>query len=323
MRLALAITHKGHRRIERVVVGDQPFRIGRAWDSDLLLDDKYINEEHLEIGNQNGEIWIRDLHSRNGTLLEGKLISSAPRPLQFGQSIVLGDTQIQVFDVQSRVAPASLRSGWFLLVERFGSLSALLLLTTLALTLEVLAEWLRTTQRYGFGDAVVALATMLVGLAGIVLALALLSKLLRNEMNFKAHWLIVVIASIAYSVTGFVLQILRFNLQRPVVSDAVIMLVVSALAMFWLVGFLSYATNLNPAKRAAWAFAVVALFLAFNYSEDWLEEEHERWHSYSTSENLTLQPLFLFRSTIGVEEYFSETSKLFEFSQDELASSNP
>jgi hypothetical protein len=214
-----------------------------------------------------------------------------------------------------------LRSAWYFLVERFGSVNIILALTVIAMVLEVLLVWLSSQKNYGLGDALVGLGTMLLAITVSVLLLGLVSKLLRNEMNLKAHWLILVIGTIAYIVIDLFLQVLRFNLQTPVLSDALRTAVMSGMGIVFLVGLLSYASHLGPAKKLVWSTLTVGIVLALSYSDDWLKEDHQRWTHYSNAETISLPPALLFRPTVSVGDYFSGVNEVFEFTPSELADS--
>lgn len=64
--------------------------IGRE-DADIVAADKTLSAHHFEIENRDGEFFIRDLDSTNGTKLNGQLIS-APARLENGGRIEAGET---------------------------------------------------------------------------------------------------------------------------------------------------------------------------------------------------------------------------------------
>jgi hypothetical protein len=68
----------GSGRHERSFSGD--FRIGRDESCEFHLDDPMISRRHAEIGFADGLWWIRDLGSRNGTMLDGRFVNRAPLP---------------------------------------------------------------------------------------------------------------------------------------------------------------------------------------------------------------------------------------------------
>jgi hypothetical protein len=68
---------RGHH--EKVFYRD--FRIGRDETCEIHLDDPMISRRHAEIVHSEGRWLIRDLGSRNGTLLDRQRVTSAPLPM--------------------------------------------------------------------------------------------------------------------------------------------------------------------------------------------------------------------------------------------------
>ena len=61
---------------ERIEVSRFPFRIGRSPQCDLRISDRLVSRVHCELAVSNDDsVIVRDLHSENGTLLNGKLIT--------------------------------------------------------------------------------------------------------------------------------------------------------------------------------------------------------------------------------------------------------
>lgn len=56
------------------------FLIGRDDSCDLHLDDPMISRRHAEISFADGLWWIRDLGSRNGTMVDGRFVTRVPLP---------------------------------------------------------------------------------------------------------------------------------------------------------------------------------------------------------------------------------------------------
>jgi hypothetical protein len=46
-----------------------PFQIGKKNNNDLIINNEYVSHNHVIIYSRNKEIWIEDLGSTNGTLL--------------------------------------------------------------------------------------------------------------------------------------------------------------------------------------------------------------------------------------------------------------
>lgn len=64
--------------------------VGRGEMNTLCLADDSVSERHCEIYDNGGDLIIRDLDSRNGTIVNGELIRDAQRPLAPGQIVKFG-----------------------------------------------------------------------------------------------------------------------------------------------------------------------------------------------------------------------------------------
>ena len=81
------------------LVDRQVTTIGRAPTNRIVLDDEVCSRSHCEIFYSDGGWYIRDLGSRNGTLVQGLAISQDHR-LQEGDMVEIGDSEaIFTFDV--------------------------------------------------------------------------------------------------------------------------------------------------------------------------------------------------------------------------------
>lgn len=55
-----------------------PFKIGRAPDNDIVFDEEAVSQYHAEVVNENGQWWLRDLQSTNGTVVGGIAVERLP-----------------------------------------------------------------------------------------------------------------------------------------------------------------------------------------------------------------------------------------------------
>ena len=63
----------GRRRVE----GSCPFVVGRSSDADLLLWDPEVSRRHARFENDGRTVFVSDLHSSNGTFLNGRRVVEA------------------------------------------------------------------------------------------------------------------------------------------------------------------------------------------------------------------------------------------------------
>ncbi len=81
----------GRRRIEVA----RELVVGRGPDADIHIDDTFASTRHALLERRGGELWITDLGSTNGTLVDGETLG-APSRLRPGSVITVGDTRIEV-----------------------------------------------------------------------------------------------------------------------------------------------------------------------------------------------------------------------------------
>jgi ABC transport system ATP-binding/permease protein len=79
----------------RVPVGSTGVTIGRGESADLQIAKERVSRSHAVVRPEDGGFVVQDLGSRNGTFLNGERLSDGPRPLQSGDTIVIGDEPLR------------------------------------------------------------------------------------------------------------------------------------------------------------------------------------------------------------------------------------
>lgn len=64
--------------------------VGRGDTNTLSIHDSSVSEQHCEIYDNGEDLIIRDLDSRNGTMVNGKLLRAAQGPLAHGEIVKFG-----------------------------------------------------------------------------------------------------------------------------------------------------------------------------------------------------------------------------------------
>lgn len=82
-----------------------PVTIGRSPHVTVQIEDQWLSRRHCLIREVAGTLMIRDLESRNGTLVNGEPVSESP--LVDGDLVQLG---LSVFEVQYAVDPSGIYS---------------------------------------------------------------------------------------------------------------------------------------------------------------------------------------------------------------------
>ena len=69
---------EGGRQLRRIALEPLPFRVGRLPDLDLTLASESVSKEHAELFLRDGALCVRDLGSKNGTLVNNERVAEAP-----------------------------------------------------------------------------------------------------------------------------------------------------------------------------------------------------------------------------------------------------
>ncbi|MGI8696630.1 MAG: FHA domain-containing protein FhaB/FipA [Mycobacteriales bacterium] len=85
----------GGRNGTKLPLGEQVITIGRANDSTLVLTDDYASSRHARLTPRDGEWYVEDLGSTNGTYLDDAKVTG-PMPVGLGQPIAIGKTTIEL-----------------------------------------------------------------------------------------------------------------------------------------------------------------------------------------------------------------------------------
>ncbi len=75
--------------VHTVPITKEPLHIGRGPANGLVLSDSTVSTHHAMVWAEGGQLWVRDLDSRNGTFLDGNRITKAEE-IREGQKLRLG-----------------------------------------------------------------------------------------------------------------------------------------------------------------------------------------------------------------------------------------
>ncbi|MFL6193263.1 MAG: SpoIIE family protein phosphatase [Thermoanaerobaculia bacterium] len=79
---------------EHLLRGDS-LVVGRAVDADLTISDPFLSRRHSRLYRTGAELWIEDLGSRNGTLVNGQAIQG-PTPVRPGDVIRISNSAVTI-----------------------------------------------------------------------------------------------------------------------------------------------------------------------------------------------------------------------------------
>lgn len=311
--LIAQISDKDGVRTQRISLDDRGINIGRSWNSDIIIQDRFVDAEHLSLSlSDDGKLLLEDLSSTNGSQLNGKSLRVKQTNYVLESDVRLGDTLIRFFDTDASVAPAALRSRWFVLAERFGSWPSLLVLTMVAAFVQTIVNELRTADPVQLDALLVSVAGVLALLLFWSLVLGSLAKLIRGESNVRALWVLACLGVIVANALTIAILVVRFNLQDHVAGQWISLVCFGAFAVWLLVGTFSYISTMSASRK--WLVSLLVVLSAYGLmrSDEFLSEPHQTWRSFTKTEAATLPPVLLLRRGVSLDEYQSAAEDLFD-----------
>lgn len=94
---------KGNQGWQELTLLKKTYLIGRAQECDLVLDDQEVSRHHAHLNFEQGQVFLVDLNSSNGTFVDGRKIQpQQPYPLPPGKMVMIGTYTIQVQAARAR-----------------------------------------------------------------------------------------------------------------------------------------------------------------------------------------------------------------------------
>lgn len=185
----LEVVDRAGHVLERVRVQQLPFRIGRALDNDLVLDDAYACPHHAEIDGPES-LQLIDLNSINGCFAGNERQPQTRIPLEQTQDLRVGHTHLRFRHANEQLPGTVLDplagSRWFAIDHWSWGLVA-----TLACALSIAIDnIISSTQSVRLGTMVSGVAPGLIVLGLWALAWSLVNRVVAHRFHYFGHLVI-------------------------------------------------------------------------------------------------------------------------------------
>lgn len=302
--------------------------LGRALDSDVILQDPHVDARHLvvEMDPATQRLAARDLSSLNGTWRMEQSHHGVPgrrksrftsSPFFSGQVFELGRTHVRICASSHEVAPALPMSRWESLGHSLAHWWVYSLLVALLIVLQIWDAYLSNPEADKLSQY--ALSALYPILAAVAFAglWGFIGKNIRHDAKFPTHLSAALAAVLAVSAFEFIAPYwaFQFDLWQ---WQGTLTAVFSALVVFALgVVTLSMATHLVGVVRTAVASVVPALLLIPTLLGILGRPEFQPLPPYDRS---MVEPAMQFRPVTDEEEFLQAADKLYAESVDDSAS---
>lgn len=286
-----------------------PIRIGRAYNNDVIIDDKYVSPEHLnvEVG-EDGNLSAVDLNSVNGTYLnQNKKITRTP--LGLDDLLHIGHTTLRIRSTEYRV-PEALKANLtsqvpIKLASNIWVFALILPLTASLLVWSVYWETYTTIKLPALLLPPSLILAMLMAWAGIW---ALASRIYAHRSSYFVHVVIACAVFIGILVLDILLEYYAFAFAAGISAEVLTYIVFTALAtllLFWHLRTFVQAKS----KHIALGAGMIACTLA---AVAWLSLHAALSRDTGKLEyNASLKPLaFKVSRSLSVEDFLAKISLL-------------
>lgn len=283
-----------------------PLRVGRAYDSDIVLDDPYVAPHHIEIvQSDSGKYQLRDQNSINGVMINNALSKNADMIVTPADVLRLGHTQFRILPSDFAVAVEKKLTNVVWLRSWPGLIFGFVIL--------LLAHLLNLWLEYNRDDGYKLLVAPLLGDIPLVLLWAglwaLIGRVLSGNANFIAHAVLVSLTVAVTFLLGNTLTMYIDFMYNSKLANGVIFSAIVYMAIGWLfyrhVGLVSRASR----RKIGIAVAVIVggLFGIFYAIDKWNSADDLSRMSYSPSIG---PPSMLLVHGISVEKFMENAGKL-------------
>lgn len=217
------LDRQGH-VLQSTMVYHWPWRIGRAFDADLVLDDPHLAPQHAELFEADGHLNVLVGDTVNGAFVgERHLQSGEIQALDASRALRLGNTRLRVRMATDPMAPERPldRHLAHAAHKPQGPLWRVVLpLLLLTLAYAVFDEWLDNDPGTPVSNYLSATLILLSVIAGWTLFWSLGSKLFQGSLEFMGHLRLALLYGLVWTALDGILPLLAYGLDWPMLSHA-------------------------------------------------------------------------------------------------------
>ena len=283
--------------------------IGRAFDNDIILDDPYVDPHHGQLLVSSTGGWTyQDLGSENGSKLGKQSVTNTA--VQSTDVLVLGKTQLQLFNASHVVAPTLSLHNLRQRLLNFNSLAATTTVLSVSVVLLALNMYLNYTgEEIRIGRLVGIFVGAFVVPFVIAAAWSLLSKVLRGRSHFRSVVNVTFIALMALELVSYPFVALAYNLPA-IDSNYLSALIDTGIFAAYLYATLLICTRLSiRISQVIGTLVPIALFsfyLIIGISD---ADEHTNYPNYN---GRILAPVVLIRGGESADDFMQRLPSVFD-----------
>jgi len=234
-----------------------PFRIGRAFDNDLIIADETVSSHHLELLADESGFQVKSIANENGTWIGKDQLAEGQHELTVPTTINIGRTHLDLHAAHSPVEPT-------LIMARSSRLSEIASTIWLALSLTLtymLITFYFAYQQFSLNtDWTEILVNQLLFFAipiAIATVMSFISRMFLHSWRYLLQLSLASFACLVYLLTEEINSVISYFFTSQGVADFLI-LVFSGIFFAWILAWQMRAISTTSIKRAAFVGIGVA-----------------------------------------------------------------
>lgn len=237
-----------------------PFRIGRAFDNDLIIADETVSAHHIEIHANDDQFQVKSLADENGTWIGKERLTDGQHELHdltVPTTINIGRTHLDLHAAHSPVEPT-------LIIARSSRLSEIA--STIWVSIGLAFAYMLLTFYFSYqqfslnNDWTEILVNRLLFFAipiAIATVMSFISRMFLHSWRYFLQLSIASLASLIYLLTEEFNSVISYFFTSQGVAD-IIVLIFSGIFFAWILAWQMRAISTTSVKRAAFVGIGVA-----------------------------------------------------------------
>ena len=253
--------------------------IGRGYQNDVVLGDSHISANHLRLDAVEGGWQLTDLDSLNGVeIIKNPSADSTASTMALadGAELKIGRTKLRIIADSYPVEAAKELHRLEKDVGQLNRFSIWLPLFMLVLAIDVSTLYFNSFVEWQWKNSLSSILVTQLFLLVLALFWAGVGRFLREEGNFLGHYNLILLATLVYSLSGWFVGVIGYNLSAGFLIETVLPLFTLLLAALLLSANFALATTMMARQRWITSVGFVGLILVVS-----IASQMQQWGEFS------------------------------------------
>ena len=212
MELIVELVNRSQKMIERHKFDATRISIGRAFDNDLIISEPHVCPHHAVLQkNDDGNWYLEDLGSRNGTYKHPGRRISGQILLQPGDEFIVGKMRIRIFNPDFAVKPAIPLSAVESIFEFLSQPFCALLVIVTVFGMTVANQYLHSFNKINASEVAINLLAFFMSILVWASLWTFFGRLLRHETRFITQFIVTACVFILFTINEYIGSMVAFN----------------------------------------------------------------------------------------------------------------